>query len=66
MRQRGVEAAEAGAAKTVDGLVVVAYDHNVARLGAEKFEQAELGDVGVLKFVDENVFVSLLEPNSLR
>src|SRR5271156_4043852 len=48
-----LEAAERGAAKTVNGLVIVADDEDVASVGAEQVQELELSDVGVLKFVDE-------------
>ena len=56
-----LEAAERCAAETVDGLVVVADGDDVAWLGGEEMEEFELGDVGVLKFIDEDVFEALLE-----
>ncbi len=60
-----LKAAEGGAAKTVDGLVVVADCENVFAFAGQEFEEAELRDVRVLKFVDEDVaeFVLQRRPN---
>ena len=55
------EAAERGAAETVDGLIVVAHDNDVAGIVTEEVKQFELGDVGVLKFIDQDVFVAFAE-----
>src|SRR6516164_7838536 len=56
-----LEAAERGAAKTVDGLIVVTDDDDAAGVAGQEMQQFELGDVGVLKFVHENVLEALLE-----
>src|SRR5208283_5808017 len=56
-----LEATKGSAAKTVNGLVVVANDDDVAALRGEQVQQFELRNVSVLKFVHENVFVALLE-----
>ncbi len=55
------EAAERGAAKTVDGLIVVADYDDVAGISGEQAEQFELGDVGVLEFVYEDVAEAFLK-----
>ena len=65
MRGRPAEAAvelheggEAGAAEAVDRLVVVAHDHDVVRpvrRAAEQLDELDLGDVGVLELVHEEV-----------
>ena len=52
------EGREAGAAEAVDRLVVVADDHDVVgpvRRPAEQLDQLDLGDVGVLELVDQDV-----------
>src|SRR5882724_8486816 len=59
-----LKAAEGGAAKTVDGLVVVADGENVLAITGEEFEKAELGDVRILKFVDEDVAEFVLQRRS--
>ena len=65
MRGRAAEASVeldegrvAGAAEAVDGLVVVAHDHDVVGpVGrpTEQLDELDLGDVGVLELVDEEV-----------
>src|SRR5207302_11402461 len=59
-----LKAAEGGATKTVDGLVVVTDGKNVFAIAGEEFEEAELGDVRVLKFVDEDVAEFVLQRGS--
>ena len=59
--QEKLEAAERSAAEAVDGLVIVADGHDVSFVAREEFQQAELRDVGVLKFVDEDIAVFFLE-----
>ena len=52
------EGGEAGAPEPVDRLVVVADDHDVVGpVGrpAEQLDQLDLGDVGVLELVDQDV-----------
>ena len=52
------ERGEAGAPEPVDRLVVVADDHDVVgpvRRPAEQLDQLDLGDVGVLELVDQEV-----------
>src|SRR5712672_3995595 len=53
--QEQLKAAERSAAKAIDGLIVVAYGENVLGIIDQEFQKAELRDVGVLKFVDQNV-----------
>ena len=65
VRRRAAEAAVeldeggvAGATEAVDGLVVVAHDHDVVRpvrRAAEQLDELDLGDVGVLELVHEQV-----------
>ena len=56
-----LEAAEGGirrAAEAVDGLVVIAHDHDVVGLvrpPADELEDGDLGHVGVLELVDQDV-----------
>src|SRR6266403_1638874 len=59
--QEQLKAAERGAAKAVDGLIVVADRENILGIIDQKLQQAELGDVGVLKFVNENVTKAILQ-----
>ena len=52
------EGGEAGAAESIDRLVVVADDHDVVRpirRPAEQLDQLDLGDVRVLELVDQDV-----------
>ena len=52
------EGGEAGAPEAVDRLVVVAHDHHVVgpvRRATEELDELDLGDVGVLELVDEDV-----------
>ena len=52
------EGGEARAPEAVDRLVVVADDHDVVRpvrRPAEQLDELDLGDVGVLELVDEDV-----------
>ena len=52
------EGGEAGAPEAVDRLVVVAHDHDVVgpvRRPAEQLDELDLGDVGVLELVDQDV-----------
>ena len=54
---------EAGAAEPVDRLVVVAHDHDVVgTVGRppEQLDELDLGHVGVLEFVDQQVAELLL------
>jgi hypothetical protein len=53
------DVAHVGAAPAVDGLVVVADDADVPVLAAEEADELELGAVGVLVLVDEDVAVAL-------
>src|SRR6267154_1013719 len=62
--EKKLKAAEGSAAKTIDGLVVVADGENVFAITGEEFEEAELGDVRVLKFVDEDVAEFVLQRRS--
>ena len=65
----GVEQPRFGAAKTVDGLFVVPYQKNTApvplsvagELLQERADQVPLGGVGILEFVDEDVFQGLIQ-----
>ena len=59
--QKKFKAAERGAAEAIDGLVVVAYCDDVFSFTGEEFEQAKLRDIGVLKFVDEDVSIFFSE-----
>ena len=57
------EGREAGAPEAVDRLVVVADDHDVVgpvRRPTEQLDQLDLGDVGVLELVDEEVAILAL------
>ncbi len=54
------EAAEGRAAEAVDRLIVVADGDDVAAFAGEQPEQFELGDVGILKFVHQDVAVLVL------
>src|SRR5580704_836522 len=56
--QKNREAAERRAAKTVNGLAMVAHHNKVGPLASEQPEKFELRDVGVLKLVDQNVPVA--------
>ena len=54
LREGGV----AGAPEAVDRLVVVPHDHHVVgpvRRAAEELDELDLGDVGVLELVDQDV-----------
>src|SRR6267154_2697454 len=57
--QEKLKAAERSAAKAVDGLIVVADRENI--LGIIDQQQAQLCDVSVLKFVNENVTKAILQ-----
>src|SRR6266481_2503547 len=59
--QEQLKAAERSAAKAIDGLIVVAYGENVLGIIDQQLQQAQLGDVGVLKFVNENVTKAILQ-----
>ena len=50
-----VHVADIGAAKAVDGLIVVADAEKARRLARKQLQPAVLQGVGVLKFVDQNV-----------
>lgn len=52
------EGGEAGSPESIDGLVVVAHDHDVVRAvrrAAEQLDELDLGDVRVLELIDEQV-----------
>ncbi len=53
--QKQFEASERSATKPVNGLIVVAHHHDVARLGGKQMQQLQLRDIGVLKFIHQNV-----------
>ncbi len=59
--QKELEAAERRAAESVDGLIVVAHDQDVARFGREQMQQLQLRDVGILKFIHQDMFVAFLQ-----
>ena len=59
--EKKFETAEGSAAETVDGLVVVTDNHDVAGIRTEQMKQFQLRDVGVLKFVNQDVLEALLE-----
>src|SRR5712672_2062480 len=59
--QEKLKAAERRAAKAVDRLIVVAYGENVLGIIDQEFQQAELRDVGILKFVNQNVAKAILQ-----
>ena len=60
------EGGEAGAPEAVDGLVVVAHHHDVVgpvRRAAQELDELDLGDVGVLELVHQDVAVLALPPS---
>src|SRR6266404_2096272 len=59
--EKELEAAEGGAAEAVDGLVVVAHGENIFRGVDQQFQQPQLRDVGVLKFVNQDVAIAVLQ-----
>jgi hypothetical protein len=59
--EKELKASKRGPAKAVDGLVVVADRENVSRLARQQLQQSQLRDVGVLKFVDEDIAIALLQ-----
>src|SRR5882762_4237384 len=59
--QEKLKASKRSAAKAVDGLIVVADRENILGIIDQKLQQAELRDVGVLKFVNENVAKAILQ-----
>src|SRR5258705_11112561 len=59
--QEQLKAAERSAAKTINGLIVVADRENILGIIDQQLKQAELGEVGVLKFVNENVTKAILQ-----
>ena len=52
-----------GALKTHDGLIIIADGHDIGRTNAvaEQLDDAHLGTIGVLEFVDLNVAIGVLE-----
>src|SRR5580704_9774927 len=54
------ETAEGRAAETIDGLIVVADRNDVAAVARKQPKQLELGNIGVLKFIHQNVAVFIL------
>src|SRR3984957_18611997 len=58
--QKYGETAEGRAAETIDGLIVVADRNDVAAVAGQQPKQFELGNIGVLKFVHQNVAVFIL------
>src|SRR5258707_2654191 len=59
--QEQLEASKRRTAKAVDGLIVVADRENILGIIDQQLQQAELRDVGVLKFVNENVTKAILQ-----
>src|SRR5712672_2439204 len=59
--QEQLKASKRRTAKAVDGLIVVADRENILGIIDQQLQQAELGDVGVLKFVNENVTKAILQ-----
>src|SRR5712672_1919084 len=59
--QEQLKAAERSAAKAIDGLIVVADRENILGIIDQQLEQAQLCDVSVLKFVNENVTKAILQ-----
>jgi len=58
--QEKFEAAKGRATEAVDGLIVVADHHDIPTLGGEQVQKFELSDVGVLKFVHQDVLKAFL------
>src|SRR6267378_8600130 len=59
--QEKLKASKRRSAKAVDGLIVVADRENILGIIDQQLQQAQLGDVGVLKFVNENVTKAILQ-----
>src|SRR5712675_1261757 len=59
--QEQLKAAERRTAETIDGLIVVADRENILGIIDQQLQQSELRDVGVLKFVNENVAKAILQ-----
>src|SRR6267142_2016216 len=59
--QEQLKTAERRTAKAVDGLIVVADRENILGIIDQQLEQAQLCDVSVLKFVNENVTKAILQ-----
>src|SRR5882762_7125633 len=59
--QEELKASKRRAAKAVDGLIVVADRENILGIIDQQLQQAELRDVGVLKFVNENITKAILQ-----
>src|SRR5712671_5020480 len=59
--QEQLKAAERSAAKAIDGLIVVADREYILGIIDQQLQHAELRDVGVLKFVNENVTKAILQ-----
>src|SRR6267154_4650048 len=59
--QEQLKASKRRTAKAVDGLIVVADRENILGIIDQQLQQLELGDVGVLKFVNENVTKAILQ-----
>src|SRR6266404_6761115 len=59
--QEQLKAAERRTAKAIDGLIIVADRENILGIIDQQLQQAELRDVGVLKFVNENVTKAILQ-----
>src|SRR5258706_5384389 len=53
--QEQLKASKRRAAETIDGLIVVADRENILGIIDQQLQQAELGAIGVLKFINENV-----------
>src|SRR5579864_7601577 len=59
--QEKFEAAERSAAKAVNGLIVVADGENVLGVADEELQQTQLRDIGILKFVDQDIAKASLQ-----
>src|SRR5579864_3480803 len=59
--EKKFEAAERRAAEAVNGLVIVADGDDVLSVPCQQFEEPKLRDVGVLKFIDEDVAIFFLK-----
>ena len=64
--QKQFEASERCAAKAVNCLIVVSHDHNVSWRSRDQLKQSQLRDVGILKFIHQDVPISPLEPFAQR
>ena len=51
----GAHVFDAGAAPTIDGLIVVAHRHDMAGIACQQLEPVVLDAVGVLEFIDQDV-----------